>query len=48
MSFDRYTGLGQSNDEDANRRNSYPIYPPPPEYFQSPTQGYQQYPPEPD
>jgi Zn-dependent protease len=48
MSFDRYTGLEQSDDEDANRRNSSPIYPPPPEYFQSPIQGYPQYPPEPD
>ncbi|HEU5198962.1 MAG TPA: site-2 protease family protein [Ktedonobacterales bacterium] len=48
MSFDRYTGLGQSDDEEANRRNSYPIYPPAPEYFQSPTQNYPPYPPEPD
>jgi len=48
MSFDRYTDLGQSEDETLNHRSQYPIYPPPPEYFQSPIQEYPNYPPQPD
>ncbi len=48
MSFDRYPGLGQSDDETLNRHSHYPSYPPPPEYFQSPIQEYPNYPPEPD
>jgi Zn-dependent protease len=48
MSFDHYTGLGQSDEDALNRRSQYPLYPPPPEYFHSPMQEYPDYPPEPD
>ncbi len=48
MAFNRYTGFGQSDDQEWKSRDQYPVYPPPPEYFQSPIQNYPAYPPPPD
>ncbi len=48
MGTDRYASLGQSSDDDLNRSQQYPAYPPPPEYFQTSYQEYPAYPPEPD
>ncbi len=39
MVFNRYVQPGQGSDN-WNQQEQYPVYPPPPEYFQSPTQAY--------